>query len=242
MEMLVAHALKRCVGDWEQTASRRELLMPLGLVLLSRGWITRSELHAALEAQRCHGEGQLGEWLRRQGSVAADTIAKALGAQWNCPALVGTQGLEQDHALVPPILLRQYGLVLLRHSASARLYLAAKSRAEHAAAHALTRMLDTDVEAAFLEDSVWSLYSEREDAMPEVCLPHADGAAVQICRWIEQTRPRNARIVRVHDHLWLRMWGGRGRPDGAVEDKVLPLRTRGAASDGHGSLQFVRTH
>src|ERR1700760_4235571 len=40
--------------------------VPLGLVLLSRGSITREQLRKALEGQRKAGTGKLGEWLIRQ--------------------------------------------------------------------------------------------------------------------------------------------------------------------------------
>jgi hypothetical protein len=49
--------------------------------------------------------------------------------------------------------------------------------------------------------------------------------AAYISELIERARPGDARLVRVHDHLWLRMWlGKRGRRPVQVRDVVLPLR------------------
>jgi hypothetical protein len=48
--------------------------------------------------------------------------------------------------------------------------------------------------------------------------------AAHISELIERLRPYDARLARVHDHLWLRMWLGKpGRPPVQVRDVVLPL-------------------
>lgn len=228
MEAMVAAVVKGRITDWEAGAARRELRMPLGLVLLSRGWITRAELNAALAAQRTHGHGRIGEWLCRLSAVSEATIAKGLAAQWNCTALTAaTEGLEVADGLAPGALLHRYGLVLMRHVASARLYLAGGGRAEYASARALEHMLEVPVEAAFLEDSVWRGHSQAISS-PALAVPHASGAVVQIAQAIEHRRPAQARVVRVHDHLWLRMrHGRRRRPAPSVEDIVIPLRSQG---------------
>jgi hypothetical protein len=55
---------------------------------------------------------------------------------------------------------------------------------------------------------------------------------------IEQSRPSDSRLVRVHDHLWVRMWlRGRGSHPMQIRDTVLPLRGR----DSEGSTtEFIR--
>src|ERR1700739_4001994 len=40
--------------------------VPLGLLLLSLGWITADQLQKALESQRAAKQGRIGDWLRKQ--------------------------------------------------------------------------------------------------------------------------------------------------------------------------------
>jgi len=228
MEAIATLVVKHSIADWEQGTARRELLMPLGLLLLSRGWITRDELNAALAAQRQHGQGRIGEWLCRLGVLSEATVAKGLAAQWNCTALIAlTGGIERADDLAPAALLDQYGLVLMRNTMNARLYLAGGSRAEYATARALERMLEVPVEPAFLEDAAWLRYS-RSGTREPLDTPHSMGAAVAISQVIERHAPRDARVVRIHNHLWLRMYDGRRkRSPGHLEDVVVALRSHG---------------
>jgi hypothetical protein len=205
--------------------------MPLGLILLSRGWITNRELQEALAAQRCAGSGRIGEWLGRLHGISEATIAKALGIQWNCAVLrSGTPGIEFAPSLIPAFLSRRYGLALLRQGPDAAFYLAGKYSAEHAASRAVEHMLGVSVQAAFLEDGAWNVAEANAGESAE---SHAgrNGIAASVAELVEQTRPVNARLVRIHDHLWLRMWLRRRERATQLQDAVFPLRT------GMGKLQ-----
>lgn len=233
MERMIAGAVRSQIESWEPVPAERALRMPLGLILLSRGWINHRELQEALAAQRRAQNGRIGEWLRRLHGVSEETITKALGIQWNCTVLPsGMPGLELARLLVPAFLQNRYGLALLRQGPDRALYLAGKYRAEHAAALAMEHMLGEPVHAAFLEDSVWNLADADVADATELHLPGRDGVVACISEWIERSRPSDARLARVHDHLWLRMWlRGRGRHPMQIRDIVLPLRDQ----DGQGS-------
>ena len=227
MERIIAVALRSQIESWEPLPAERALRMPLGLILLSRGWISHRELQEALAAQRCAQNGRIGEWLRRLHGVSEETITKALGIQWNCAVLPsGMPGLELTQPLIPAFLRKRYGLALLRQGPDRTLYLAGKYRAEHAAARAMEHMLREPVHAAFLEDSVWNSANTDAADTTEVHLPGRDGVAACIAELIERSRPTDGRLVRVHDHLWLRLWlrGGVRHPM-RTRDMVLPLRS-----------------
>jgi hypothetical protein len=51
-ERMITDTLRGQIESWEPTSATRTLRMPLGLILLSRGWISRRELQEALVAQR----------------------------------------------------------------------------------------------------------------------------------------------------------------------------------------------
>jgi hypothetical protein len=125
---------------------------------------------------------------------------------------------------VPAFLRRRYGLALLRQGPDAALYLAGRYRAEHAAARAMEHMLREPVHAAFVEDSA-RCFVEAESDVSEVLVPGPNGVAACIGELIERARPNDARLVRMHDHLWLRIWlAARERRPAETRDIVLSLR------------------
>jgi hypothetical protein len=223
MERIVADAVRGLIENWNPGGDQRDPRMPLGLILLSRGWIGRRELRDALEAQRAAGSGRLGEWLSRLHAVDELTIAKGLAIQWNCAVLPGAS-VEPAAGTIPGFLERQYGLVLVRHGRGEGLYLAARDAAEHATCRALEHVLGVRVQPAFLEDSCWRRFAEG--ALPEEAVrePGTDGVAAQIAALVETERPLEARLARVRDHLWLRMWLARGRTRYAA-DTLFSLRS-----------------
>jgi hypothetical protein len=231
MERVITEAIRGQIESWEPAPTKRALRMPLGLILLSRGWISHRELQEALAAQRRAQEGRIGEWLRRLHGVSEETIAKALGIQWNCAVLrAGIPNLESASSLIPAFLRRRYGLAVLRKGPDGVLYLAGKYRAEHAVARAMEHMLREPVHEAFLADSEWSLGGGDAVDTAEIYLPGHDGVVALINDLVTRARPSDARLARVHDHLWLCMWlEDRGRRPMKVRNIVFPLRGR----DGH---------
>jgi hypothetical protein len=232
MEQMIARSVCTEVESWESTRAERALRMPIGLILLSRGWISHVELQNALAAQRRAQRGRIGEWLRDLCGISEETIAKALAIQWSCAVLPeGCAGLELAPELMPDFLQRRYELLPVRQGSDGSLFLAGRCRAERAAARALERMLGCPVSAAFLEDRTW----ERRPSAPahdSDLLPlDADGAVATIVRRIERARPRDARLVRMHDYLWLRMWVQQRNVAERVRDIVLPLRSSGEEAD-----------
>jgi hypothetical protein len=236
MEQILGDAIRSQIESWEPAAAERALRMPLGLILLSRGWISHRELQEALAAQRRAGNGRIGEWLGRLHGVSEGTIAKALGIQWNCAVLPhGMPGLEFAPSRIPTFLRKRYGLALLRQGPEAALYLAGRHRAEHAAARAMEHMLREPVHAAFLEDSAWSLEQSEAADNTELLLPGSNGIVASIGELIERARASDARLVRMHDHLWLRIWfAGRGRRPMETRDIVLSLRRQDGQDSASG--------
>lgn len=236
MERIVADAVRSQMDSWQPVAAARPLRMPLGLILLSRGWITHRELREALEAQRSAGAGRIGEWLGRLHGISEATIAKAMGIQWNCAVLRSvTPGTEFATSLIPASLCCRYGLALLRQRQDEVFYLAGRYCADHAASRAVEHMLGAPVQAVFLEDSAWS--SVASDAADSVETDSGrDGIAACIAELVERSRPANARLVRIHDHLWLRMWLRRRDRTTQIEDVVFPLRAKREEPKGTGAF------
>jgi hypothetical protein len=185
--------------------------IPLGLAMLEQGWITAEQLRRALAAQKAAGQGRLGAWLRGQG-VDESLIARALGLQWSCPVLaIDAAEVLGLTALVPRLFVDAFGVLPLRIAAGRILYLGFEDRPDPGLALALERITGLRVESGLVEESRFRAAHARalEGAYPSAELVEAGSEralAAVFARRIERARPVEARLVRVHDCLWLRMW------------------------------------
>lgn len=186
--------------------------IPLGLVMLEQGWISAGQLRRAVEAQRTLGGGRLGGWLVRREGVREELVTRALGLQWSCPVL----GLDQHDpeamtGFLPRLFVDAFGALPLRAAVGRLLYLGFEERLDPALALAVERMTGMRVESGLVHGSLFRAAHTRMLAarFPPVELIEAasePAAAQAIARSVEKTRPMDARLVRTHECLWLRMW------------------------------------
>lgn len=208
--------------------------MPLGLIVLARGWISRQELERALALQRTAGRGRIGYWLRQVAGISEEVVARGLAAQWSCIALSkGAGEAEPAPELIPAQVRESCGLLPLRHARRHTLYLACEQRVEYGALAAVERMLGLSIEPVFVEDSRWlSIATERAPRAEIRTLADDQTVTELITKAIEEERPQESRVVRVKDFFWLRMWCGARRPlrpsqlEGRVRDLLIPAVRR----------------
>ena len=185
--------------------------IPLGLTMLEQGWITADQLRGALEAQRAAGAGRLGHWLVRQQGVSEKLVTRALGLQWSCPVLpMDFHDAEALTGLLPRLFVDAFGALPLRVAAGKLLYLGFEDRLDPVLALAIERMTGLRVESGLVQGSLFGPAHTRMlgARFPRVALMEASsevGAVHVMAKAIEKTRPVEARLVRVHDCLWLRM-------------------------------------
>jgi len=186
--------------------------IPLGLVMLEQGWISHRDLRTALAAQRNTGSGRLGEWLIRQRSASEDLVTRALGLQRGCPVLsMEFHNPEDLTALLPRLFIDAFGALPLRMAAGKILYLGFEDRVDPALALAVERMTGLRVEVGLVQGSFFGPAHARtlEARFPPVELIEAateQALAQAFSRAIEESRPVEARLVRIHDCFWLRIW------------------------------------
>jgi hypothetical protein len=180
--------------------------------MLEQGWISAAQLRRAVQAQRSAGSGRLGGWLVRREGVREEIVARALGLQWSCPVL----GLDQHDpgamtGVVPRLFIDAFGALPIRAVAGRLLYLGFEECLDPALALAVERMIGMRVESGLVQDSLFRTAHTRMLAAryPPVELIEAaseSAAAQAMARSMENARPFNARLVRAHECLWLRMW------------------------------------
>jgi hypothetical protein len=207
--------------------------IPLGLVMLEQGWITSGQLRQALDAQKVAGAGRLGHWLVRQQGVSEQLVTRALGLQWSCPVLpLEFHDAEALTALVPRLFVDAFGALPLRVAAGRLLYLGFEDRLDPIVALALERMTGLRVESGLVAESLFGPAHAHmlRAKFPPVELIEAVSEPVLVqalSKFIEQARPVESRLVRVHDCLWLRMWrrpqSGPVPERGSIQDLICSI-------------------
>ncbi|MGB8260773.1 MAG: hypothetical protein WCE75_10505 [Terracidiphilus sp.] len=208
----IAAAARRELEGRGQAFEAHRHRVPLGLMMLEQGWITAGQLRQALDAQRAAGGGRLGNWLVRQQGVSEQLVTRALGLQWSCPVL----GVEYHDAaalagLIPRLFVDAFGALPLRLAAGKLLYLGFEDRLDPVLALAVERMTGLHVESGLVQGTLFRPVHARMLAarFPPVRLLEAasEPALVEtLAKAVERARPLEARLVRVHDCLWLRLW------------------------------------
>lgn len=208
----VQAALAREVDGRGSAVETHRHRVPLGLAMMEQGWITQEDLRKALVAQRSAGTGKLGWWLIRQRSASQELVTRALGLQWGCPVLAmefhNPEGLT---ALVPRIFVDAFGALPLRVAAGKILYLGFAERLDPALALAVERITGLRVESGLVEESRFHPAHAR---MLEARFPPAElmeaateaALAAALARAVECAGAVEARLARVHDCFWLRLW------------------------------------
>lgn len=211
-----------------QTASHEEHRhrIPLGLLMMERGWISREQLRRALEAQKAAGTGRLGQWLIQQKATSEEMVARALGLQWSCPvvSLEHQEGVPLATA-IPRLFLDAHGALPLRLAAAQVRYLGFEAKLDPVLAFAAERMAGLRVESCIVRESQFLPVHARmlEARFPSVELVEAvsqSAAARALAKSIERCRPIRSRLVRVHDCLWLRLWSREQRGPLPEKDTV----------------------
>lgn len=197
--------------------------IPIGLVLLTQGWITHQQLRRALDAQRRGAGMRLGEWLVANCGLDEARLTQALGLQWSCPVFsLEKHGSGLPVTLVPRILAEGFGIVPLRLTQSGLLFLAFEDRIDHSLTLAVERMTGLRVESGLLSTSEFLAAQRRfaQARFPSARMIEAgslDLLAGAFTRHIEKEKPTEARLVRLHDLFWLRLWHSRENPTPDLE-------------------------
>jgi hypothetical protein len=217
--------LRREQGQFHPVPAHRHRV-PIGLVLLTQGWITHEQLKQALEAQRNGANMRLGEWLVAHCGLEESRLTQALGLQWSCPVLSLAKHADGlPVTVVPRLLSESFGFVPLRLTATGILYLAFEDRIDHSLTLAIESITGLRAESGLLGATDFALARQRhaQAAFTRVRLIEAgtpDLLAQAFTRHVERVKPAEARLVRVRDLFWLRLWNGDPAENRGVEDLI----------------------
>jgi hypothetical protein len=228
MRVLIEDAVARELGDGAPLEPQKHKhRIPLGLLMLSQGWITQEQLRRALDAQRqAGGKARIGKWLRQQCDVSEELVTRALSMQWGCPVLsFSGSAPETMSTLIPRLLLDTYGMVPLRNGSGRMAYLAFEDRVDSSVALAAERMNGIRIEPGVVTASQFLRVQERmmRAPFPKVQLMEATSSAEvaeAMAAIIERVRPHQAKLVRMHRYFWLRVWHNPVSPLSAAQGQA----------------------
>jgi hypothetical protein len=208
----LSSAITREMNGRGTTREEHRHRIPLGLLMLEKGWITSEQLRHALESQRTAGGGRLGSWLMRLYGVSEHLVTRALGLQWNSPVLsLDAFDPETLTSALPRLFVDAFGALPIRLAGGRILYLGFEERIDPVLALSIGRMTGLHVECGVVQSSCFHSAHRQmlNGKFPAVQLIEAaseQSMARALGRVIERARPIESRIVRVHDCLWLRIW------------------------------------
>lgn len=212
-------------------ADRHEHRVPLGLMLYSQGAITQDQLRAALAAQRSDSKGgdgrRIGRWLIQQRSLDEAQLTRALSLQWNCPVFAAERfEAAQAAPLLPRLLVESCGALPLRRTSSGRILVAFEDQIDHRVSLAIERIHGLPVEAGIMAPSGFRHAREQLVAAraPKLRLLEVANASVMVramVKRIEDFQPLEARMVRLREYYWLRMWKGLDVESSGMEDLLV---------------------
>jgi len=217
---------------------RRNPRLSLGLVLLSKGYLTDDQLRAATAESKLHGE-PLETTLLRLGLASERKIVAARAAQWGCPVMAQDREVQHIESDIPPTLMNRCSAVPLHSSATAkRLVLGFVYRVEHSLLNALKLVTDFRADPCFITATEFEEQMEHvtsianyeevvfEDAQtPAQMARNVGGFAIEIAA-------KEARFARCRDYVWTRLAGKRATID-------LLFRVEAATQTGRGAGSFI---
>ena len=194
-------------------ASSFEHRIPLGLLMLSRGQLTRQQLQTALQAQQGSRHQKIGMWLEQLGYASEQQVTTALGLQWACPVLAWKNPPDSGHSrLLPFRLLERFRMLPVQFVSSTRIfYVAFSDGIDYTALYAIEQMLDCRTEACLISRSSMDRELERighEPRAGDLLFEswHDPAAMAHItCNYALKLGAEQVRIVGCGDYIWVRL-------------------------------------
>lgn len=103
LELEIEHVVQRILSK-QHSLTRTPHRMPLGLLMLSRGFLNKDQLQTALLKQRHEPSDKIGQCLQRLGYVTERQVVAALALQWGTPVLAFPEEIAPENAVPSELL------------------------------------------------------------------------------------------------------------------------------------------
>lgn len=189
--------------------------LSIGLVLLSKGFLTDDQLRFAVATSQQHGE-ELEVTLVHLGLANEKQLAMARAAQWGCPVL-GKESIRQPvDADIPTTLLRACWAAPLRYSHDGKkLLMGFVYRVEHRLLFALEEVTGCRAEPCFITQTEFEEQMARLTVVPEFheVVYNEPQTPKQMANTVAglaiEAVARKASFVQCRNYFWTRLIGRR---------------------------------
>jgi hypothetical protein len=190
--------------------NKRQHRIPLGLELVSRGYIDGQTLQAALQRQKQQPDVRLGQILMSMGAVSEEQITTAVAAQWSVPVFrLDPCRVPEAAQLVPFALMERYKMLPVHFGKQQnRLHLAFAQAVDYSVLYSIEQMLGVTTEACMADESVLlnliGLTSNQERPA-EYVLNNLSSAelASMIAGYALRLRSERIRTSSCHGQIWV---------------------------------------
>lgn len=177
--------------------------MPIGSVMLAKGYLREDELRGAVAQSRSNGE-ELETSLIRMGVVDEWQLASARATQWGYPVLGRDRLLQQVDADLPVSLMSGFSAAPLHYSPSAkRLLVGFVYRVERSLLHALEQATGCRAEPCFITPAAFRRQSEQLQQAKRMGTPGSAAAAERYRELIVEDAMDAAEMARMAGRLAL---------------------------------------
>jgi hypothetical protein len=136
--------------------------MPLGLFLVSRGFLTSEQLREATNQQR-ETAGDIGDLLVGHGAVTEKQVTVSRAEQWGCPVFALPKQGVSSAIHIPPTLVQLYFVVPLHYVVATNLLLVGFVHGvDYALLYAIERIAGCKTQACFITRSDFELQVETQ--------------------------------------------------------------------------------
>ena len=144
--------------------------------------------------------------------IETESVTRGLSVQWNCPVLTTERFSPETMALaLPQLFIEKYGILPLRVAGSKILYAGFEGQFDASTAFAVGQMSGLRTECGVVGEAKFRAARKLllECRFAEVTrrnVPDRDMLVRAVAKVLEQRQPRASKLVRLHQHYWLRTW------------------------------------
>jgi hypothetical protein len=166
--------------------------MPLGLILIGRGWLTAAQLKEAIGEQKEAG-GRIGEVLTRHGFASEKQLAAGLATQWGCPVYSVPKHLVEVGIQIPTTLMQLHSAIPLHFVGAKKLLLVGFVHGiEYGLLYSIEQMTGCQTRCCFVTQSDFLLQMQQRELVQE---QRGDEAPIEIKYETVQTPAEIAGIL-----------------------------------------------
>jgi Type II secretion system (T2SS), protein E, N-terminal domain len=196
----------------DPVVSNRTSRMPLGLILLNRGWITQEQSRQALKTQNESGE-EIGEIFVEMGCISEKQLISARSMQWGCPAFAASRPL-QNRCEIPIRLMRRHSMVPLHYvSATNSLLVGFVHRIEYGVLYAIEQITGRKTRPCLITASDFELHMREYKDNAKIPVDDLTSQNVQspmtmahvLCNYGRLLNADEVVIGRCKGFFWIRM-------------------------------------